>query len=405
MKLSEGTRIRAREAEWTTALIDRLEASTLSDDQVRGLLALRLAEERANRYLDLVENNPEAPFGKLSLRWAQPNTELGIRAVPGPGGLGMPDINISTYGHVPDRWPYENDTPLGSHPTPGSYMPGSYSIYEKSEVWADGVDHLYEDAIRERWAPSTDIAWNDLEEQPDDIERAICQVCTVFGQHGLTEAKLLGSWEEKIAYGFHDVKDFLATQVFDTGRKVEVLRKRALANGGGLGRQGLGTLYRAWFGAMKATELLVAIDVVYKSYEVVTFERLATVVPLAVDRDIFGRLANDSRRHLEFGTRHLKYYIQHHPNAREYLTHFLNRSEAALSDELHHSHADYASIAVLLGGGVESIEAGKEELRSLREDQLRRYLMILDSCSVDRLPAVNPGLIDLARRTPAAATS
>ena len=405
MKLSEGTRIRANEAEWTSDFVERLAASPLHDDQVRGLLALHLSEERASRYLDLVEQNPDSQFGKITLRWARPTTELGMRGVPGPNGLGMPEVNIGTYGHVPDRWPYENDTPLGSHPTPGAYMPGSYSIYDKSEVWADGVDHLYEDAIRERWAPATDIAWNDLQEQPDDIERALCQVCTIFGQHGLTESKLLASWEEKIAYGFHDVKDFLATQVFDAGRKVEVLRKRALANGGGLGRQGLGTLYRAWFGSMKATELLVAIDVVYKSYEVVTFERLAEVLPLAVDRDIFARLAHDSRRHLDFGTRHLKYYVQHHPNAREYLTHFLNRSESALADELHHSHADYASLAVLLGGGVEKIEAGKAELRSLREDQLRRYLTILDSCSVDRLPVVTPGLLALARRPEATSTS
>lgn len=399
MNLSEGTRIRTREAAWSNELVTRLEASDLSDDQIRSLLALRLTEERASRYLKLVEDNPDKPFGKLNLRWARPNTELGIRAVPGPNGLGMPEINIGTYGHVPDHWPYENDTPLGSHPTPGSYMPGSYSIYEKSEVWADGVDALYEDAIREHWAPSTDIKWAELGPQPDDMERAVCQVCTIYAQHGLAENKLLGAWEEKIAYGFHDVKDFLATQSFDAGRKVEVLRKRALANGGGIGQSGLGTMYRAWFGSLKMTELLVAIDVVYKSYEVVTFERLAEVLPLAVDRDIFGRLASESRRHLVYGTRHLKYYMQHHPNAREYVVHFLNRSEAAMADELNHSHADYASLIVLLGGGVEKIDAGRERLRSLREDQLRKYLLLLDDCAIDRLPAVNASLLDLARRS------
>ncbi len=403
MNLSEGTRIRAREAQWSAEFVTQLEGSPLSDDQIRSLLALRLTEERAQRFVGLVERSPESPFSKLSLRWARPNTELGIRAKVGPNGLGMPEINIGTYGHVPDRWPYENDTPLGSHPTPGSYMPGSYSVYDKSEVWADGVDELYEDAIRERWTPATDIAWAELREQPDEIERAVCQVCTAFAQHGLTEAKILGSWEEKIAYGFHDVKDFLATQVFDAGRKTEVLRKRALANGGGMGRQSLGTVYRAWFGALKATELFVAIDVIYKSYEVVTFERLAEVLPSAVDRDIFARLANDSRRHLEFGARHLKYYVQHHPNSREYLTHFLNRAEAALGDELGHSHADRGALVVLLGGGVRNVEAGKEGLRSLREAQLRRYLEILDWASVDRLPLVNAAMLGEARRAPAAA--
>jgi hypothetical protein len=397
MQLSEGTRIRTREASWSTEFVARLEGSSLSDSVVRNLLALNVSEERAGKYLSIIEANPDQPFFKLSLSWARPTTELGIRAKPGPEGLGMPDINIGTYGHVPDHWPYENDTPLGSHPTPGSYAPGSYTVYEKSEVWADGVDRLYEDAIRDRWIPATDIDWTAIGALPEDIERAVCQVCTTFAQHGLAESKLLGSWEEKIAYGFHDVKDFLATQLFDAGRKVEALRKRALANGGGLGVQGLGTLYRAWFGSMKATELLVAIDVVYKSYEVVVFERLATVLPSAVDRDLFARLAHDSSRHLEFGTRHLKYYVQHHENAREYLEHFLARAESALSDELHHSTVEAGALAVLLGGGVEKIAAGAEALRQLREDQARKYLLILDACAVDRLPRVNPGLLNLAR--------
>ncbi len=397
MQLTEGTRIRAREATWSNDFVDRLNGSVLTDDVVRNLLALNITEERAARYLTLVESNPEVPALRMGFRWARPSTELGIRAKPGVNGLGMPEINISTYGHVPDRWPYENDTPLGSHPTPGSYAPGSYTVYDKSEVWADGVDALYEDAIREHWIPATDIAWAELQPLPDDMERAICQVCTTFSQHGLSESKLLGAWEEKIAYGFHDVKDYIATWIFDTGRKVEVLRKRSLANGGGVGVQALGTMYRAWYGALKITELFVAVGVVYKSYEVVTFERLAEVLPSPVDRDIFNRLAADSRRHLDFATRHLKYYVQHHPNSREYLEHFLTRSEAALADELAHSHAESSALALLLGGGLEKIDLGVAALRQLREDQLRRYLLALDACAYDRLPRVNPGLLALAR--------
>lgn len=396
MKLSEATKIRSQEAGWASAFIERLEESPLNDNQVRNLLALRITEERADKYLTLIEQNPDRPALRMQMNWARPTTELGMRAKPGPNGLGMPEINIGTYGHVPDHWPYENDTPLGSHPTPGSYMPGPYSVYLKSEVWAEGLDEMYEEAIRDHWAPATAIKWADLQPQAEDIERAICQVCTLFSQHGIAESKVQASWEEKIAYGFHDMKNLMGTQIFDTGRKVEVLRKRALANGGGLGQQGLGTLYRAWFGSLKATEMLVCINVVYKSYEVAAFEMLAEACPLEVDRDIFSRLAHDSRRHLEFGKRHLKYYLQHHPNAREFMVHFLNKGEAALADELTHSKTEGDALAIIFGGGVENIEAGRAKVRSLREQQLRKYIGILDECGLDRLPAVNRGLFMLA---------
>jgi hypothetical protein len=393
MQLAPGTKLRAKEAQWSEDLVSRLEASPLSDTQVANLIALRMTEERAGKYLGIIEANPDNPMLRFQLNFARPTTEMGIRARPGPNGLGMREINLGSYGYVPDRWPYENDTPLGSRPTPGAYTPGSYSIFEKSEVWAEDLDLLYEEAIRDRWAPASDIKWAELEPQADELERAICQVCTVFAQHGLAESKLLASWEEKIAYGFHDMKNYMATEIFDSGRKVEVLRKRALANGGGLGQQGLGTMYRAWFGALKFTELCTAINVVYKSYEVTAFEKLAEALPQAVDRDIFARLAKDSRRHLKFGVDHLRYYMQHHPNAHEYVVHFLNRAEAAFANELQYSKVEGEPLVVLFAGGLERIEQGKMQLQSLRQEQVKRYLELLRSAKIDRLATINQGLL------------
>ena len=395
MQLSPGTKIRADEAEWPDALIERIEASPLKDKQVRSLLALRLNTDRMTAFLDAADQNEQVY--KMGMVWAMPTTQLGMRARPGPNGLGMKEINIGTYAHVPDHWPYENDTPLGSHPSPGSYMPGPYAIYTKSEVWAEGLDELYDTAIRERWAAATAIDWAALEEQPEQIERAICQICTQFAQHGLAIQKVLASWMEKIAYGFHDMKNFVSTQVFDEGRKVEVLRKRSLANGGGLGQQSFGTLYRSWFSAPKPTQVLIAIDVIYKCYEIPTFKKLAEICPSPVDRDIFARLAHDSERHLEFGKRHLEYYVQHHKDAREFLIHYLNRGEASLADELEHSRVDLEALIVLLAGGVERLEVGIEEVRKLREASLRKYIGVLDELSIDRLPEINPQLISIAR--------
>ena len=48
-------------------------------------------------------------------------------------------------------------------------------------------------------------------------------------------------------------------------------------------------------------------------------------------------------------------------------------------------------------------EIGLERLRKLREDQLRKYLLTLDSLSIDRVASVNRGLFALARDVNAAA--
>lgn len=402
MELSALTKARAAELGWSPEFVARVESSILTDHQAENVIRLRVSEDRAAKYLSVVEANPDAPYAKFTFKFANPPTEMGIFAKPGPHGLGTAEINIGTYGHVPDIWPYENDTPLGSKPQPGAYIPGPYHIYNKAEVWADDVDHLYDRAIRERWAPATDIKWAELQEQPDEMERAVCQICTVFAQHALAESKIIASWMEKIAYGFHDMKNFMATHVYDSNRKVDVLRKRALANGGGLGQQGLGTLYRAWFGAAKPTDYLVAIDVVYKTYELATFEKLAEILPLEVDRDIFARLAKDSRRHLDFGLGHLQYYIQYYPNGPEFANHFLNKAESALSDELHHSHVESSSLVVAFAGGLENLQKGQSVMRELRATQLRNYLVELEKIGIDRGRMVNPGLISLTQEAQAA---
>ena len=78
----------------------------------------------------------------MNFRWARPSTQLGIRARPGEHGLGMPEINIGTYGTVPDQWPYENDTPLGSPPPPGADHPRPDTNIPTRAVWGRGAAPL-----------------------------------------------------------------------------------------------------------------------------------------------------------------------------------------------------------------------------------------------------------------------
>jgi hypothetical protein len=393
MELSRHTRARAAQLGWSDELITRLESSPIKDSTINNIALMKLPEERVGNFVTMVESDPER-YGSLGLRFMQAKAERGIRAVPGEHGLGTPEINIGTYGQVPDRWPYENDTPLGTHPDMNNYAPGLYTIYDKAEVWAEGVDELYEQAIRERWIPATDLDWEKgLGDVPEEIERAVGQLATIYSSNGLVEQKIISKWFEEISYGFHDVKLFLGTQVYDAGHKVEVFRKRALANGGGLGRAPLGQLYRGWYGSLKFTELIIALNVVYKSYELTLFEAGQDFARTDVEAKMYELLARDSRRHLEYGKRHLLWYLQHHPRGRENVRFWLERAENSMSIEMRHSHTERESLALLLAGDMERISAGVQKLGSLRQKQLQDYIALLDSVGLDRLPTVNGGLL------------
>lgn len=396
MQLQEATKARGHLLGWPDDLLAKLEASSLKDRTVANIAYMKVSADRVDAFVDKVNENPER-MSQLTFNFIRTRSERGVRATPGPDGMTLDRINIGSYGQVPDRWPYENDAPRGSHPSEDNYLPGSYTIFEKSEVWAEGVDVLYEDAIKDRWIPATDLDWaNGLKELPEEVERAMCQLCTTYSSHGLVEQKIISKWFEPISYGFHDVMLFLGTQVYDAGHKVEALRKRALANGGGLGQAPLGTLYRGWYGALKLTEMLVCLDVVYKSYELSLFEANRDYARTDLDAHLFDLMAGDSKRHLEYGKRHMTWYMQHHPRGRQNVQAWLGRGEASLSNELRHSHAEREALVILFANGMEKLNSGVEKLRQLRQKQNLDYISLMDELGIDRLPQFNPGLRQMA---------
>lgn len=396
MELKDTTKTRGQMLGWPEDLITRLEESVLKDRTVANLAYMKLPSERVEGFLKIVNENPDR-MGGITFNFIRTRSERGVKAEVGPDGMTLDRINIGSYGQVPDVWPYDNDAPRGSHPNFDNYLPGSYTIFEKSEVWAEGVDVLYEDAIKERWIPATDLDWaNGLKELPEEIERAMCQLCTTYSSHGLVEQKIIAKWFEPISYGFHDVMLFLGTQVYDAGHKVEALRKRALANGGGLGQAPLGTLYRGFYGSLKLTEMLVCLDVVYKSYELSLFEANRDYAKTDLDAKLFDYLAKDSKRHLEYGKRHLMWYMQHHPRGPQNVAAWLGRGEASLSNEMRHSHAEREALVILFADGMEKLNVGVEKLRQLRQKQNLDYIALMDEVGIDRLPSFNSGLAKLA---------
>ena len=114
-----------------------------------------------------------------------------------------------------------------------------YSIFNKSEVWSDLCADLYEDAIQDRWNSSTDIPWEAMEPLSGDVERAICQIATLVSEYGWAKAArrpVAGCRRSPTDSSRSSCSS--APWCSDSARLYEVWRKRALSNGGGLGRGG-----------------------------------------------------------------------------------------------------------------------------------------------------------------------
>ena len=133
----------------------------------------------------------------------------------------------------PEHPTHRSMAPRGADIEPGTPDMG-YILNDKADVWADNTRELYEEAVARQWSATRDIPWGELQELDDDVEHAMCQLCTLLTEVEMIAADLPAKWMWRMNHEFIEAKMFLCTQIMDEARHAEVFRKRALANGGGL---------------------------------------------------------------------------------------------------------------------------------------------------------------------------
>jgi len=325
---------------------------------------------------------PGIPVPELDLTWMKVPTERPQKPQIGAEGFTLKMADAGMYGYAPDRWPYENDTPRGSYPSKDMGMPAPYTIYEKDEVWADNAADLYELAIKEQWKPATQISWGSIEPLAEHVEAALDQVYSNVSEQQFNSLQVMGGWFKQISYGYHEVKLYLSTQVFDQARHVEAFRKRALSNGGGLGVQTPGFFNRTVYAAFKFSEYVVYVNIMRTSWLLGLAEYGSSKMARSqADRQLFDNMANDLRRHLAFGIAHTKHYVLTNPQRRRNVTTWLDRGEVMMAADLQRDKPLREATILALG---DSVAKGKDALRELRQAQLQKYLLTLEACTVQR---------------------
>jgi hypothetical protein len=318
---------------------------------------------------------------KPDLRWMKAATERPpkIRELP-PEGFTLKMADYGSYSVVPDIWPYENDTPRGAIPAKEMGLPAPYTIYDKLDVWAESSADLYEAAIREQWRPATEISWSSIEPLAEHVEASLDQIFSNISEQAYNSNAVLMGWLQYISYGFHEVKLYLAAQAYDHARHVEAFRKRALANGGGLGVQSPGFFSRTVFASFKFTEFTIYNNVIRTTFLLALCEwGQEKLARSQADRQLFELTANDLRRHLVYGVEHLRHYnLQGGEQKRRNIRTWLDRGEVMLAADLKRDTP--LREALILASG-DSVAAGKEALKELRQLQLKRYIGALDAAA------------------------
>ena len=325
--------------------------------------------------------------GTPDLGWMRQTGAWGTRAKPGNLGLRLKDIEIGSYGVVPERGAeHRSMAPRGAF-IPDDVPSLGFTLNDKAEVWADNVTALYEEAVARQWSSARDIPWDELKPLPDDLERAMCQLCTFLTEVEFIAADAPTRWMSQMNMDFFEVKLFLATQAMDEARHYEVFRKRALANGGGLGRaspiaqQSLKRIFESpSFSAQTGRLHLLG-----EGFVLTIFRQGEFLAPSRVEQEIFRRCLQDESRHVGYGTLHLRAQLRARPELKDEIHDELDDAERILL-ELFNAPEVVEPTAILMGGGIRHFDKGMELQAQLWRRIVGEYLDRCDSAGLDRRP-------------------
>jgi hypothetical protein len=327
------------------------------------------------------------------LAWMQDTLEWGVKARPGKHGLTMRDINVGIYGDVPEESRDMSRKPRGAFPVPGVPRTDLYTLNHKVELWADNAVDLYEEAIQRRWMAHIDIPWetlgetiNDtLEPSPEEVELATRQFCTELAQQASIETDVIGQWLHHMNYAYHEVKTFLATELFDSGRHYAAFRQRALANGGGLGLESPGHINRRLLESRAGwTETALYLYVLRGTLTLLLYRYGEAYAHNPAEKQLFRRCIQDTARHMAYGMAHLKYAVDE--KGSDYalgLRRLMGGVERDLASEMK-DPVLWEALAIYIAGSVDHMAEGMAEVKNLQRRYMEEYLARMKWIGVDK---------------------
>jgi hypothetical protein len=326
--------------------------------------------------MEMLKTETPAPDG-LDLSWLNTPVDWGIRATPGKRGLTLDEINIGSYGNIPERTNDQTMRPRGAAARSG--VPHLGYVLERNDVWSKNATLLYEEAVQRQWSSATDIPWDTLDPLPDDLERAMSQLCTFLTEVEFIAGDTPAQWLPSISNQHYEIKLYLASQIMDEARHLDVFRKRALANGGGLMSGGPGSGLRSIIGARDFSEMSAIMHIIGEGFIQTLFRSGELLSHNEAEKAMFRLALQDESRHVAFGVMHMKHILETEPERREEIHNYLDVGEDIFAGTgVTATGGSIESLGILLGGGVNRMDEGLSRLLAVRKRQVNEYMHRLE---------------------------
>jgi hypothetical protein len=207
----------------------------------------------------------------------------------------------------------------------------------------------------------------------------MCTLCTFLTQVEFIAGDLPGRFMEQVHPDHFESQLFLGTQIMDESRHLDVFRKRALANGGGLMSGGPGSGLRSIIGARDFTEMSAIMHIIGEGFIQTLFRSGELLSHNEAEKSMFRLALQDESRHVAFGVMHMKHILETEPERREEIHSYLDSGEEIFAGTgVSASGGSVESLGILLGGGVQGMDEGLKKLLAIRKRQVNEYMHRLE---------------------------
>ncbi len=325
------------------------------------------------------------------------------------GRLGMPPDDRAPEGRLTARdgrllaadvlaaapMPERADPHTGFAPRGARVEPGGpaypFTLTERDRIAPPEIAQLYDQAVAAQWDAARDIPWAEVAELPPAVERALGQVMTFLAENELSALYVPSRFISRIHPAFAETAMFLATQLADEARHIDVFLKRARAGGG---RPGISAAVTA----RSLRSLLEPEDFTEASFllsvlgEGTFLDLLRYVEDHAPDRptaELCRRARADEARHVHFGVAHVRHALARDPGLFDRLDQAVRRRAATLHDAGGVPAPIQDALTVLAAGGTDprAIARGHEAFRALLATMLANRVKWLETAGFDRAQA------------------
>ena len=289
---------------------------------------------------------------------------------------------------MPDR----ADVSSGFAPRGAQVEPGGpdypFSLVRRDVVAPPEVAALYDQAVSSQWSALTDIAWDRIRPLPPALESAVGQVMTFLAENELSALYVPARFLPRIHPAYAEVAMFLATQLADEARHIDVFLKRARSGGGGLGISSA-TTSMSLLSLLRLedfTEAAFLLSVLGEGTFLDLLHFIELHAPDEPTADLIRRARNDESRHVHFGLAHVRHALAADPGLYTRLEDAVRLRAATLAGAGGVPTQLQDGLTILAAGGDDpkSVRRGHEAFRELLDTMHRSRIKRLERAGFTR---------------------